>query len=219
MEEALRRHSEVAGVVCEAGGWLDLVASRRLQLAAEDSQVLGLLIRRSRRFDDPALSQLSAAMTHWGISALPSSPAVPGAVAERLQVHAVPVPPCEPLQQGVPQDRAPDRNPRSAHVGEQMALDRTIRLKRAEAEQQAVLRRPVASEAHWHRDAAPGGAGQHPAPPAGVLVTAIRVSPARRDRRGPYGSRGRPSAARGSYAGRADIGPRCPGGRRFRPQG
>ena len=62
MEEALR-HPEVAGVVCELEGGLDLVASRRLQLAAEGSDVLGLLIRRSRRFDDPALRQPSAAVT------------------------------------------------------------------------------------------------------------------------------------------------------------
>lgn len=52
MEEALR-HPEVAGMVCKAEGRLDLVGSRRLQLAVEGSQVLGLLIRRSRRFDDP----------------------------------------------------------------------------------------------------------------------------------------------------------------------
>lgn len=74
MEEALRT-PDVAGVVCEAEG-VNLVASRRLQLAAEGSQVLGLLIRRSRRFDDPALSQPSAAMTRWRIGALPSPPAL-----------------------------------------------------------------------------------------------------------------------------------------------
>jgi len=46
--------------------------------------VLGVLIRRSRRFDDPALAQPSAAMTRWRIGALPC-PALPGAVAERSQ--------------------------------------------------------------------------------------------------------------------------------------
>ena len=75
MEEALR-HPDVAGVVCELQGKLGLSASRRLQLAAEASQVLGLLIRRSRRFDDPAFHQPSAAMTQWRIATLPSPPAL-----------------------------------------------------------------------------------------------------------------------------------------------
>ena len=75
MEEALR-HPDIAGVVCELEGRLGLSASRRLQLAAEGSQVLGLLIRRSRRFDDPALNQPSAAMTRWRIATLPSPPAL-----------------------------------------------------------------------------------------------------------------------------------------------
>ena len=75
MEEALR-HPDVGGVVCEHEGRLELVASRRLQLAAEGSRVLGLLIRRSRRFDDPALSQPSAVTTRWRMATLPSSPAL-----------------------------------------------------------------------------------------------------------------------------------------------
>ena len=78
MEEALRQPG-VAGVVAEGDGRLDLTASRRLQLAAEGSQVLGLLIRRSRRFDNPALAQPSAAMTRWRIGAVPSPPALPHA--------------------------------------------------------------------------------------------------------------------------------------------
>ena len=71
-------------VVCELDGKLDLVASRRPQLAAEGSQVLGLLIRRSQRFNDPALAQPSAAMTRWRVGTLPSpaalshAPDVPG---------------------------------------------------------------------------------------------------------------------------------------------
>ena len=75
MEEALRQ-PQVAGVVCELEGRLDLTTSRRLQLAAEGSEVLGLLIRRSRRFDDPVLAQPSAAMTRWRIGTLPSPPAL-----------------------------------------------------------------------------------------------------------------------------------------------
>ena len=73
MEEGLR-HPDLAGVVCEFEGRLDLVASRRLQLAAEASDVLGLVLRRSRRFHDPALAAPSAAFSRWRISGLPSPP-------------------------------------------------------------------------------------------------------------------------------------------------
>jgi protein ImuA len=73
MEEALR-HPDVSGVVCEFEGKLDLAVSRRLQLAAEGSQVLGFLLRRSRRFNDPALSLPTAAMTRWRIGAVSSPP-------------------------------------------------------------------------------------------------------------------------------------------------
>ena len=78
MEEALRQPG-IAGAVGEEDGRLDLTASRRLQLAAEGSQVLGFLIRRSRRFDDPTLAQPSAAMTRWRIGAVPSPAALPHA--------------------------------------------------------------------------------------------------------------------------------------------
>ncbi|NPD69320.1 damage-inducible mutagenesis protein (plasmid) [Lichenicola cladoniae] len=73
MEEGLR-HPDLAGVVCELEGKLDLVASRRLQLAAEASDVLGLVLRRSRRFNDPALIAPSAASTRWRITGVPSPP-------------------------------------------------------------------------------------------------------------------------------------------------
>ena len=73
MEEGLR-HPDLAGVVCELEGKLDLVASRRLKLAAEGSDVLGLVLRRSRRFDNPALTAPSAASSRWRISGLPSPP-------------------------------------------------------------------------------------------------------------------------------------------------
>ena len=75
MEDALR-HAGIAGVVCELEGTLGLTASRRLQLAAQGSEALGFLLRRSRRFDDPALVQPSAAMTRWRIGAVPSPPAL-----------------------------------------------------------------------------------------------------------------------------------------------
>jgi len=78
MEEGLR-HPGLAGVVCEHEGRLDLVASRRLQLAVEATDVLGFVLRRSPRFDDPALSTPSAAATRWRITGVPSPPPLPHA--------------------------------------------------------------------------------------------------------------------------------------------
>jgi protein ImuA len=73
MEEGLR-HRGLAAVVGELGGRLTLTASRRLQLAAETSGVTAFALRRSRRHDDPALSEPTAAVTRWRVSALPSAP-------------------------------------------------------------------------------------------------------------------------------------------------
>jgi protein ImuA len=78
MEEGLR-HAGLAAVVAELTGRLSLVASRRLQLAAEQAGVLAILIRRSRAFDDPVLNEPTAAITRWRIAALPSPPALPHA--------------------------------------------------------------------------------------------------------------------------------------------
>jgi protein ImuA len=75
MEEGLR-HAGLAAVVAEHTGRLSLVASRRLQLAAEQAGVLAVLIRRSPSFDDPALNEPTAAVTRWRIAALPSPPAL-----------------------------------------------------------------------------------------------------------------------------------------------
>lgn len=70
MEEALRQPG-LAGVVGEVGV-LGLTASRRLQLAAGASGAIAFALRRSRRFDDPALDAPSASVTRWRIAALPS---------------------------------------------------------------------------------------------------------------------------------------------------
>ncbi len=78
MEEGLR-HPGLGAVVAELEGRLSLVASRRLQLAAEQAGILAVLIRRSRGFDDPALTQPSAAVTRWRIGVLPSPPPLPHA--------------------------------------------------------------------------------------------------------------------------------------------
>ncbi len=78
MEEGLR-HPGLCAVVAEHTGRLSLVASRRLQLAAEQTGILAILIRRSQSFDDPALNEPTAAVTRWRIAALPSPPALPHA--------------------------------------------------------------------------------------------------------------------------------------------
>ena len=78
MEEGLR-HLGLAAVVGEVLGRLPLVASRRLQLASEQTGILAFALRRSRSFDDPALSAPTAAMTRWRVAALPSPPALPHA--------------------------------------------------------------------------------------------------------------------------------------------
>ena len=72
MEEGLR-HAGLAGVV---SGRLTLTASRRLQLAAEESGVTCFALRRPRTdiFTEPI-----AATTRWRVSALPSPPPLPRA--------------------------------------------------------------------------------------------------------------------------------------------
>ena len=78
MEEGLT-HPGLSAVVGEYSGRLTLAASRRLQLAAGQSGGLAALLRRSRVFDDPALTAPSAAVTSWRIAALPSPPPLPHA--------------------------------------------------------------------------------------------------------------------------------------------
>jgi protein ImuA len=73
MEEGLR-HRGLAGVVGEISSRLVLTASRRLQLAAETSGTVAFVLRRSRKHDDPALAEPSAAVTRWRITTLPSPP-------------------------------------------------------------------------------------------------------------------------------------------------
>ncbi len=68
MEECLR-HPGLGGVVGELGK-VTLTASRRLQLAAEQSGVPAFLFRRARPID--ARADSSAAATRWRIRAAPS---------------------------------------------------------------------------------------------------------------------------------------------------
>ena len=76
MEEALRQPG-LAGVVGEVEGRFGLTASRRLQLAAEQSGAIAFALRRGRAFQNPALSEPSASVTRWRIASLPSPPPIP----------------------------------------------------------------------------------------------------------------------------------------------
>lgn len=77
--EAGLRHGGLGAVVGEVAE-LSLTASRRLQLAAEASGSLAIMLRRMwRARDSSALGQPTAAATRWRVTALLSSPLpVPG---------------------------------------------------------------------------------------------------------------------------------------------
>jgi len=77
-EEGLR-HPGLGAAVGEVAR-LSMTASRRLQLAAESSGVIGLAVRRWRRQTEAAdFGMPTAATTRWRVSALPSAPLpVPG---------------------------------------------------------------------------------------------------------------------------------------------
>lgn len=89
MEEGLR-HGGLAGAVAETAS-LDMTSSRRLQLAAEGSGALGMIVRRWRRSVDAAdFGQPTASVTRWRVSALPSSPLpVPGVGRPRWLVELI----------------------------------------------------------------------------------------------------------------------------------
>jgi protein ImuA len=73
MEEGLH-HPGLAGVVGEIDGRLTLTASRRLQLAAENSGIICFALRRTRRADQADLADPIAAETRWRITAIASRP-------------------------------------------------------------------------------------------------------------------------------------------------
>ncbi|HLZ67170.1 MAG TPA: damage-inducible protein [Aliidongia sp.] len=75
VEEALR-HVGLAAVVGEIEGAVGLTASRRLQLAAETSGGLGLLLRRPRRLAQDHATEPTAARTRWRVTPVPSGPAL-----------------------------------------------------------------------------------------------------------------------------------------------
>lgn len=77
-EEALR-HGGLGAVVGEVAR-LSMIASRRLQLAAEGARTLGLMVRRWGTEKEAAQFGLpTAAMTRWRVTSIPSAPLpVPG---------------------------------------------------------------------------------------------------------------------------------------------
>ena len=87
MEEGLR-HGGLGAVVGEVGS-LSMTASRRLQLAAEGTGAMGLVLRRGRAGADEAGSP-SAARTRWRITVRPSAPLpVPGIGRHRWHVELI----------------------------------------------------------------------------------------------------------------------------------
>ena len=79
MEEGLR-HGGLAGVVAELSGRLSMTASRRVQLAAESTGTIGIALRRPR-VAAPAstTAEVTAALTRWRVTALPSAAPIPDA--------------------------------------------------------------------------------------------------------------------------------------------
>ena len=70
MEEGLR-HGGLAAVVGELGR-VAMASTRRLQLAAEESGTMALMLRRRRRSGEDPLGAPSAAVTRWRIACAPS---------------------------------------------------------------------------------------------------------------------------------------------------
>ncbi|ACB96369.1 ImuA family protein [Beijerinckia indica] len=88
-EEGLR-HRGLGAVIAEIAR-LSMTASRRLQLAAEESGSIGIALRRWRRQTEIAsFGQPTAAVTRWRVSVLPSLPLpVPGVGRARWLVELI----------------------------------------------------------------------------------------------------------------------------------
>jgi protein ImuA len=88
-EEGLR-HGGLGAVVAEVAR-LSMTASRRLQLAAESSNTIGIAIRRWRRPAEAAdFGQPTASVTRWRVSALPATRLpVPGVGRARWQLELI----------------------------------------------------------------------------------------------------------------------------------
>ena len=89
MEEGLR-HGGLGAVVADIAR-LPMTASRRLHLAAKESGVIGIAVRRWRRQSDANdFGQPTAAMTRWRVSVLPSKALpVPGVARARWLIELI----------------------------------------------------------------------------------------------------------------------------------
>lgn len=89
MEEGLH-HGGLSAVVGEVAR-LPMVASRRLQLCAEETGTIALAIRRWRRMAEASdFGQPTASVTRWRVTALPSAPLpVPGIGRARWLVELI----------------------------------------------------------------------------------------------------------------------------------
>jgi protein ImuA len=86
MEEGLR-HGGLAAVVGEVGR-ATMTATRRLQLAAEESGTMALMLKRWRRSGEDPLALPSAAVTRWRLACMSSERlAVPGVARARWRVE------------------------------------------------------------------------------------------------------------------------------------
>jgi protein ImuA len=86
--EEASRHAKLGAVVAEVSR-LSMIASRRLQLAAEGSGVIGLALRRwGRQAEAAEFRQPTAATTRWRVNVLPSTPLpVPGVGRARWRLE------------------------------------------------------------------------------------------------------------------------------------
>ena len=88
MEEGLK-HRGLAAIIGEIGR-STMTATRRLQLAAEDSGTTALMLRRWRRGGADPLALPSAAVTRWRIGCVPSQALPVGGIARpRWKIHLV----------------------------------------------------------------------------------------------------------------------------------
>jgi protein ImuA len=83
MEEALR-HGALGAVIGEIAR-LDLTASRRLQLAAEKTGTMTVILRRIAMGQDLALNPIAAA-SRWRIAPAPSTPVIGPETSNILQL-------------------------------------------------------------------------------------------------------------------------------------
>jgi protein ImuA len=143
LEEGLRAPQSFGGIAAVVGeiGRLPMVAGRRLQLAAERSGSLALLLRRWRTGAEAAAERTrpSAAVTRWRVAALPSRPQAgePGIGRPRWRVELLRCRGAVPAAWTVPVD-----------LGEADAPG-VVRLPVELADRPAAPRRPAAEPHEW----------------------------------------------------------------------